>query len=109
MIYSALVQCLLKTVPMLISANRKFLQNQTRMYPTISSTSSPERKSPSHLPRQKRWLQEANSKAQAEFATKNGINSDEDNAETSNSKNDKSIRKVAVKQTDQKPSFIVKL
>ena len=67
------------------------------MYPTISPTSSFERKSLSQLHRQKRWLQEAISKEQAEFETQTGNNSDEDNAETANTKNDKSISKLAVK------------
>ena len=96
---------------MLISANHNFLEKPTRMYPTISPTSSSERKSPSHLPHQKRWLHKAIFKGPAGFATKTSNNSDEDNdnADTANSKNDKSVSKITVKQFDQQPSSIVKL
>ena len=75
----------------------------------LSPTSPFKRKSQSQLRRQKRWGQEAISKAQADFETKTGKSSDEDNAETANSKNYKSTSKISVNQSDKQPLSTVKL
>ena len=45
----------------------------------------------------------------AEFASKTGTNSDENNAKTANSKKDKYVSKISVKQFEQQPLSTVNL
>ena len=109
MIYSALVQCLLKTVPMLISANHKFLQKFNQDVSNHLSYFFFRKKVPISSAPSKAMAAGSCFQTPAEFASKTGTNSDENNAKTANSKKDKYVSKISVKQFEQQPLSTVNL